>query len=63
MILKTGSSGHIIGYRETYFSESQNVSVSVIGRLNTITTTDRKTGKVEIQTVFGQAILPTPQGK
>jgi hypothetical protein len=63
MILRKDSSGRVIGYRETYFSEKQSVSVSAIGRLNTITTTDRTTGQVEIRTVFGQVVLPTLQGK
>jgi hypothetical protein len=63
VVLRKESSRQVIGYRETYFGPKQNVSVSVIGTLNTITTPNRKTGGVEIQTVFGQAVLPTPQGK
>jgi hypothetical protein len=58
MILHKDNSGRVIGYRETYIDDKQIVNVSVIGTINTVSTTDRTTGKVESRTFFGQSILP-----
>lgn len=63
MEIKKDSTGRVIGYRETYFSQDQNVTVNTIGRLIITTTTDRRTGRVEIKTTFGQPVLPSDGNK
>jgi hypothetical protein len=62
MVIRRDSKGNVIGYRETYFSEEKNMTVNTIGRLITTTTTDRRTGKVEIKTTFGKPVLPSEAG-
>jgi hypothetical protein len=53
MIISKDNSGNIIGWRKTYISKDEIVDVSVNGNINTITTRDRTTGKVESKTFFG----------
>ena len=59
MIISKDNEGRIIGWRETYISASEIVNVSVVGNINTISTQDRTTGKVESKTFFGKPLLPS----
>jgi hypothetical protein len=59
MIISRDNNGNIIGWRENYVSKDEIVDVSVAGNINTITTRDRTTGKVEIKTYFGKPLLPS----
>lgn len=59
MIISKDNSGRIIGWMETYTSDREIVTVSVNGTINTISTHDRKTGKVESKTFFGKPLLPS----
>ncbi len=59
MIISKDNDGNIIGWRETYISKDEIVDVSVIGNINTISTRDRKTGKVDSKTFFGKPLLPS----
>lgn len=63
MQIKRDSRGKVIGYRETYFSQDENVTVNTVGGLIITTTTDRRTGRVEIKTTFGQPVLPSDGNK
>jgi hypothetical protein len=54
MLISKDNSGRKIGFRETYFSKSESVEVSVHRDVSTITTRDRNTGKVEVKTFFGK---------
>jgi hypothetical protein len=40
-------------------SKDEIVDVSVAGNINTITTRDRTTGKVDSKTFFGKPLLPS----
>jgi hypothetical protein len=59
MIISRDNDGHVIGWRETYISKNEIVNVSVNGNINTISTRDRTTGKVESKTFFGKPLLPS----
>jgi hypothetical protein len=59
MLISKDNKGNIIGWRETYISKDEIVDVSVIGNINTISTRDRATGKVESKTFFGKPLLPS----
>ena len=59
MIISRDNNGNIIGWRKTYISKNEIVEVSVNGNINTITTRDRRTGKVESKTFFGKPLLPS----
>jgi len=59
MIISKDNNGRIVGWRETYVSANEIVDVSVVGNINTITTRDRTTGKVETKTFFGKPLLPS----
>jgi hypothetical protein len=59
MMVSKDNDGRIIGWRETYVSNNEIVDVSVNGNINTITTRDRTTGKVESKTFFGKPLLPS----
>ena len=59
MIISKDNDGHIIGWRETYVSATEIVNVSVGGNINTISTRDRTTGKVDSKTLFGKPLLPS----
>jgi hypothetical protein len=59
MLISKDNNGKTIGWRETYFSKDESVDVSVHRNVSTITTRDRTTGKVEMKTFFGQALLPS----
>jgi hypothetical protein len=59
MLINKDNNGNIIGWMETYISKDEIVDVSVIGNINTITTRNRTTGKVETKTFFGKPLLPS----
>jgi len=59
MLISKDNNGNIIGWRETYISKDEIVDVSVNGNINTITTRDRMTGKVDSKTFFGKPLLPS----
>ena len=59
MIISKANDGRIIGWRETYVSKDEIVDVSVNGNINTITTRDRTTGKVDSKTFYGKPLLPS----
>lgn len=59
MLISKDNDGHIIGWRETFVSANEIVNVSVGGNINTISTRDRTTGKVESKTFFGKPLLPS----
>jgi len=59
MIVSKDNSGRITGWQETYISKNEVVNVSVNGNINTISTRDRVTGKVETKTFFGTPLLPS----
>jgi hypothetical protein len=59
MLISKDNNGNIVGWRETYISDREIVHVSVNGNINTISTQDRTTGKVESKTFFGKALLPS----
>jgi hypothetical protein len=63
MIISRDNNGNIIGWRETYISKDEIVEVSVNGNINTVTTRDRTTGKVETKTFFGKPLLPSAFAK
>jgi hypothetical protein len=65
MLNSKNNFGRTIGWRETYFSKSETVDVSVVGNTSTITTRDRNTGKVESKTFIGRPLMPCdfPNGK
>ncbi len=56
MIISKDNDGRIIGWRETYISKDEIVDVSVNRNINTITTRDRTTGRVESKTFFGKPL-------
>jgi hypothetical protein len=59
MIISKDNDGRIVGWRETYISADEIVKVSVVGNINTISTQNRTTGKVESKTFFGKPLLPS----
>jgi len=59
MLISKDSEGRIVGWRENYISKDEIVDVSVNGNINTISTRDRTTGKVETKTFFGKPLLPS----
>jgi hypothetical protein len=59
MLMSKDNNGRIIGWRETYNSKDEIVDVSVNGNINTLTTRERTTGKVESKTFFGKRLLPS----
>ena len=59
MIISKDNNGRIVGWRETYVSADEIADVSVVGNINTITTRNRTTGKVETKTFFGKPLLPS----
>ncbi|HWY57930.1 MAG TPA: hypothetical protein VNZ03_25935 [Terriglobales bacterium] len=54
MVVSKDNQGRIIGWRETYVSKDESVEVSVHRNVNTTTTRNRTTGKVDSKTVFGR---------
>jgi hypothetical protein len=62
MLTSKNNSGKTIGWRETYFSKDETVDVSVHRNVNTITTRDRTTGKVDVKTFIGKTPF-TSDGK
>ena len=59
MIISKDNDGRVSGWRETYISKDEIVDVSVNGNINSISTRDRTTGKVETKTFFGKPLLPS----
>jgi hypothetical protein len=59
MLIRKDNNGNIIGWRGTHISKDEIVDVSVNGNINSITTRDRTTGKVESKTIFGKRLLPS----
>ena len=59
MLISKNNDGRISGWRETYVSTDEIVNVSVVGNINTISTQNRTTGKVESTTFFGKPLLPS----
>jgi hypothetical protein len=59
MIISKHNDGRINGWRETYVSTDEIVNIAVVGNINTISTQDRTTGKVESKTFFGTTLLPS----
>ena len=59
MLISKDNDGHIIGWRESYVSANEIVNISVGGNINTISTRDRTTGKVDSKTFFGKPLLPS----
>jgi len=59
MIISQNNGGRVSGWRETYVSTNEIVNVSVVGNINTISTQNRTTGKVESKTFFGTPLLPS----
>lgn len=59
MIISRDNNGRISGWQETYISDREVVNVSVVGNINTISTQDRTTGKVESKTFFGKPLVPS----
>ena len=59
MLISKNNDGRISGWRETYVSTDEIVNVSVVGNINTISTQNRTTGKVESKTFFGKPLLPS----
>jgi hypothetical protein len=59
MIVSKDNDGRVIGWRETYISNDEIVDVAVGGNINSITTRNRATGKVETKTFFGKPLLPS----
>ena len=57
MLISKDNKGKTIGWRETYFSKDETVDVSVQRDVNTVTTRDRTTGKVETKTFIGKTPL------
>lgn len=57
MIITKNGKGNIVGWRETYVSDREIVNVSVIGNISTISTRDKKTGKIDSKTFFGKPAL------
>ncbi len=53
--------GEIVGWRETYISNGEIVTVSSAGNMSTISKRNRTTGKVETKTSYGR--LPMPPEK
>jgi hypothetical protein len=58
MLITKDNHGRIVGWQETYFGANETVNVSVVGNINTISTRDRTSGKVESKTFIGKPILP-----
>jgi len=63
MLISKDRDGRIAGWRETYVSKDEIVDVSFNGGINTITTRDRRTGKVETKVFFGKLPLPSEFAK
>jgi hypothetical protein len=63
MLISKDNGGKTIGWRETYQSKDESVDVSVHRNVSTITTRDRKTGKVETKTFFGKTPLTSDAKK
>jgi hypothetical protein len=59
MLITKDNSGKTIGWRETYQSKDESVDVSVHRNVSTITTRDRRTGKVDSKTFIGRTPLPS----
>ena len=59
MLISKNNDGRISGWRETYVSTGEIVNVSVVGNINTISTQNRTTGKVDSKTFFGKPLLPS----
>jgi hypothetical protein len=59
MITSKDNDGRINGWRETYVSSDEIVNVAVVGNINTISTQNRTTGKLESKTFFGTPLLPS----
>jgi hypothetical protein len=59
MLISRNNDGRISGWRETYVSTDEIVNVSVGGNINTVSTQNRTTGKVESKTFFGKPLLPS----
>jgi len=58
MLVSKDNHGNIIGWRETQISKNEIVDVSENGKIDTITTRERTTGKTESKTLFGKPPLP-----
>jgi hypothetical protein len=59
MLISKDNRGKTIGWMETYFSGDRTVTVNAIRDVTTISTRDRRTGKVEMKTFFGKPLLPS----
>lgn len=59
MLISKNNNGKTIGWRETYFSKDKTVDVSVHRNISTITTRDRKSGKVDSKTFVGRTLMPS----
>lgn len=59
MLISKDSQGRIVGWQETYFAAEETVNVSVVGNINTISTRNRTSGKVESRTFIGKPLLPS----
>jgi hypothetical protein len=59
MLTSKDNSGKTIGWRETYQSKDESVEVSVHRNVSTITTRDRKSGKVDSKTFIGRPLMPS----
>jgi hypothetical protein len=59
MVVSKDNQGRPIAWQETYFSKDETVNVSVVRNVNTITTRDRNTGKVDSKTFVGRSLMPS----
>jgi hypothetical protein len=59
MVVSKDNNGRVLAWQETYFGTDETVNVSVVGNINTISTRDRTSGKVESKTFIGTPLLPS----
>lgn len=62
MLIGKDNKGKKIGWMETYFSNDKTVTVNASRDVTTISSRDRRTGKVEMTTFFGKPLLPSDSG-
>lgn len=58
MLISRDNKGKVIGWLEIYSSGNRSVTAHVGRNVTTISTLDRKTGRVKSETFFGRPPLP-----
>jgi RIO-like serine/threonine protein kinase len=58
MLISEDNDGKVIGWMETYSSGNRTVTANVSRDVTTVSTLDRKTGKVKTETFFGKPPVP-----